>query len=134
MSAHMVSDKQIDVLVSYMIKEKIGYYINGWVYASRENAESIGQILIDENYRSVNARYAERTEGYFGKPDTYKFNSKCGPLPDAVTILKLANNSAYQSDNADKWEESLAYKILQAIKEYAIRKVPGYEEAPWGID
>ena len=135
MSAYMVSDKQIDVLVGYMIKNNVNYYVNdNRVEVSIQSASEIGQILVDENYRSVNERYQERTEGHFGKPEIYKFNPKTGPLPDAVTMLKLCNNYRYQACENDNYEASVAFQIIDAIKEEAIRKLPGYDAAPWGID
>jgi hypothetical protein len=134
MSAYMVSDKQISVLVAYMIRQKIGYYVNGWVYVTSVNAEEVGQILIDENYRSVSCRYQDRTESHFGKAPTYKFNAKHGPLPNAIVMLKLCNNFAYQACETDDWKDSVAFKIVEAIKERAITKLPGYDSAPWGID
>jgi len=135
MSAYMVSDNHIHALVGYMIRERIIYYPNdnARMAVTADNAEEVGQILVDENYRSVNQRYQERTEGHFGKAPTYKFKG-VRILPDALAMLKACNCYEYQAGENDDWEQSVAYKIVNAIKEHAIRKLPGYDDAPWGID
>ena len=134
MSAYMVSDNQIDAMAGYMIRERIRYFVNdAWVDVTASNAEEIGQILVDENYRSVSARYSGNTEEYFGKAPHYKFKRR-NVLPDAITMLKACNCYDYQACETNNWKESVAFKIVEAIKEHAIRRLPGYDDAPWGID
>ena len=73
MSAFMVSDAHIDALVTFAVRHQVSYRVNGSrIDVTKNNAEEIGQILVDENYRSLNARYSERTEEYFGKAPTYR--------------------------------------------------------------
>jgi hypothetical protein len=135
MSAYMVSDKQIHVFVAYMIRNNVDYFVNhNRVVVSLKNADEVGQILLDENYRSVHHRYQDRTEGHFGKAGSYKFKPQPVVLPDAITMLKLCNNYGYQACENDDYDQSIAFKIIDAIKEQAIRKLPGYDDAPWGID
>jgi hypothetical protein len=56
-----------------------------------------------------------------------------GDLP-AVHILKMCACLAYQSCETDDWDKTKAYELLQMIKDAAIRKLPGYEDAPWDYD
>jgi len=138
MSAFMVSDKHIDALVIFATRNGVDFKVNGSrVKITKTNAEEIGQQLVDENYRSINARYAERTEGHFGKAPTYKIKiTKALEKPDLepVVIIKQCHCYAYQACETDNWEQSAAFAIIEAIQDAAIRKLPGYEAAPWGID
>jgi hypothetical protein len=134
MSAYMVSENHIHALVNYALRENLDYRAaDRRVRITPESAEEIGQILSDENYRSVHHRYADRAADYFGAPPTYKFRLVRN-LPDAVTMLKLCDCYAYQACETDDWESSIACKLVAAIKDRAARKVPGYDAAPWGID
>jgi hypothetical protein len=133
MSAYIVSDDHIHALVNFAVSARVSYFVNGkWIDITLENAEEIGQIFADENYRSVHRRYQERTTGHFGKAAPYKFK-RARPLSDAVVILKLINCLDYQSCETDDWKASLAFNILAQIKDEAVRKLPGYDAAPWGI-
>jgi hypothetical protein len=134
MSAHMVSDNHIHALVNFALLNNLDYRANGrFVRITRESAEEIGQILIDQNYRSVHHRYLDRAEQHFGKPPTYKFKV-VRLLPDAVALLKLCVCYAYQACETDDWESSIAADIIMRIKDRAIIKLPGYDAAPWGIN
>ena len=133
MSAFIVSAAHIDLLVSFAVKHGVRYETNGrTILATPEIAEEIGQILADENYRSVNHRYQERTKGHFGSPETYKF--KPAQLLPAIVILKQVACYAYQACETENWEQSVAFAICEAIKDAAIPELPGYAAAPWGID
>jgi hypothetical protein len=138
MSAFMVSDKHIDALVIFAVRHNVSFRVNGnRVNVTKTNAEEIGQQLVDENFRSVNARYAERTEGYFGKAPTYKIEiTKALSKPDLepVVVIKQCHCYAYQACENDNWEQSAAFEIVNAIEAAAVRKLPGYDAAPWGID
>lgn len=133
MSAYVVSDAHIHALINYAVRENVSYYANkNRVAITRANAEEVGQILLDENYRSVSEVYHDRTETHFGKPESYKF--KVGRvLPDAISILKLVQCLDYQSSETDDWETSIAANILAQIKDRAIQRLPGYDNVPWGI-
>jgi hypothetical protein len=134
MSAYMVSENHLHALVNYAVREHLDYRVAGRsVRVAPENAEEIGQILSDENYRSVHHRYHDRAADYFGTPPTYKFRS-VAKLPGAVAMLKLCDCYAYQACETDDWEDSVACKLVAAIRDHASRKVPGYDAAPWGID
>ena len=128
MSAYIVADAHIDALISYAIKTNVSFYFeNGRTDITRNSANDIGQILLDENYRSVNHRY----RGEEGDAPRYKI--KPHAVLEPVVILKLINCLDYQSCETDDWKASKAYAVLDAIKDQAIRNLPGYEAAPWGI-
>ncbi len=56
------------------------------------------------------------------------------PNPSPVEIIKAAQCFDYQACETDDWKESVACKIIQHIEGTAIRMLPGYEQAPWGLD
>src|SRR5260370_1227542 len=113
MSAYVVSDNHIDALVGYAIVKKASFYFHpGRIDITKDNADKIGQTLLDENYRSVNHRY--RNE--IGKATRYKFKRLQVPVIDPVAILKAINCLDYQSYETDDWKTTEAWAILDGIK------------------
>ncbi len=57
-------------------------------------------------------------------------------VPDLtpVQVLKAVACLAYQSCETPDWTTTVACNILNEIKEFAIRKLPGYEGAAWTIE
>jgi hypothetical protein len=127
MSAYVVETAHIDALVTYAVANQISYTSSvGRTTISLLNADEIGQKLLDENVRSVNYRYRETDAA-----ERYTFKHVM-PLP-AVNIIKACHCLDYQSCETPDWQETEAFAILQAIKEAATYKLPGYDAAPWGI-
>ncbi len=133
MSAYVVPDEMISALAQWAC-DKMGNASVSYLYAGsrrymRNEQRRIASVLDAENVRSVNARYRENdtAEGFVFKRDIYLNLS-------AVEVLKALNGYSYQACEADAWEESEAYAIVQGIKEAAIRCLPGYEEAAWIIE
>lgn len=104
-----------------------------------ELATLYADTLYRENVRSVAHRY----------PDLAR-DDLPGPIADAgfvdvlprettrsdlhlqpVEILKMCDCTEYQSCETDDWRETVAYRLLNAIRRAAIRALPGYEDAPW---
>ena len=132
MSAYVVSDEHIDVLIYYAIAKQASYYFHPRrVEITRENANEIGQILLDENHRSVNYRYNETD-----KAPEYKYKPAPGSLPanhQPVQILKAISCLDYQCCETDDWATTHAHAVLEGIKDKAISCLPGYDAAAWGI-
>lgn len=130
MSAFVVTTAHIDALVRYAVDKHVSYTSAvGRTTIDKDNASEIGQKLLDENVRSVNYRYHEKDT-----PESYTFKhvKHVVPLP-AVNILKAIDCLDYQSCETPDWRESEAFAILRVIKDVAIRNLPGYDAAPWGI-
>ncbi|VGO12402.1 hypothetical protein PDESU_00954 [Pontiella desulfatans] len=51
---------------------------------------------------------------------------------EPVQVLKSCNCLEYQSCEHPGWEASEAHAFLQALKDKAVRALPGYERARWG--
>jgi len=137
MSAFIVGHDHIDGLLTFATGKKYGspvsYYLpGGRVDITEQNATEIGRILLTENERSVKYRYPGETTdtlpGTIGEDAvSYKFKPFYG-LP-AVAILKACSCYDYQACETDDYQESVACKIIDAIRGRAITSLPGYDDA-----
>lgn len=123
MSAFIVSDNTIHAVLSFMSMYKAHLYEKG----APLHLNDVGQVLLDENYRSVNYRYGENET-----PRKYVFIAQALPLT-AVEVLKLIDCIAYQSCECDDWEHTRAYRLLQRIRNWVIAQLAGYDAAKWHI-
>lgn len=133
MSAFIVSDNHIDVIMTFAVLKHASYY---WaekkerVYITAENASEVGQKLVNENYRSVNYRY----RGEFGSPIKYKFKRVRPDNYSAVDVLKAIDSLDYQSCETDDWQDTEARAILDGIQSRMINALPGYDESKgWSL-
>jgi hypothetical protein len=126
MSAYVVSDLHINTLVSWAAKNKVCVYSPHQIAIAEEPARVAG-ILYTANVESVNHRYSEDdvSIGF-----TFKLVTK---QPDALTIIKLCHCLAYQSNEVPEYDRTIGAAIISAIQDKAIRALPGYDDAPWGI-
>jgi hypothetical protein len=139
MSAFIVDTKVIDTLIQFAINRDMSFYLregnnNTLVFNMRDEKDvnAIGQILVAENYRSVNCRYNE-TE----KAPNYVFTpAKGSAFTPIAQILKYAQCLDYQSCESRDWDTTNAFRILTNIKDKilsdTIGKTPEYESAKWG--
>lgn len=125
MSAYVVTDERIAAILqasSHHPGDSFYYYWNG----ERHYTNNLGQILLNENYRSVNFRYSENDSPREFQPKTIRQYKP-------VEILSLIAGYEYQSCETDDWRETEAFAIVDALKHRAIRRLDGYEKAPWSI-
>jgi hypothetical protein len=119
MSAWIVSEKLISLLVNEASKAQT---ING------EDPSALGQMLWEENHKSINARYTSRVEVCprftFKRPAT-----SYGPL----AVIKQIDCYEYQSCEHDGWKDSKARRFCRDLKSRLISNMPEYDAAPWGI-
>lgn len=127
MSAYVVSNDTIDFLVTAARLWRLDE--DGYLpYDARNLTDSeLGQILVSENVRSVNARYNETST-----PEPYVYRSVSFDSISAVNVLKSVQCLNYQSCETDDWETTLAYKICKGLESAAIAHLPGYRDAEWG--
>jgi hypothetical protein len=133
MSAYIVSPNTIDFLVSFAADRKASYYHDGELRRILGDEQRVAQVLFNENARSVGYRY--RTDDEAGE---FTYQRYCNPQPmsraeEALTVLKCCNCLAYQSCECPDYRETEAHAIVDAIRQAAIRWLPGYDEAPWGL-
>lgn len=146
MSAFVVSHAHIDALLTFADLKRLTDYLSYEVNHGTEKLSltEIGRILLAENERSVCHRYPDCTES--DKPGTigeeaigYKFKTwqsvfklQHGQL--CALILKACDCYDYQACETDDYDQSIARRIIDRIRDRAIHSLPGYEDAPWGID
>ena len=156
MSAFVVSKKHIDHMASVALEGPANSCRRDWsrprlrssvgigtIDCSHISPDELGQILVDENLRSIHARYPDTVTNPEGTPGpcarywetAYKYQAP-NPLKrlNAVTALKAINCYQYQACESDDWETTRAYAFCQDLKESLIRALPGYDDAPWGVD
>jgi hypothetical protein len=90
---------------------------------TRENAGYVGAMLLAENRRSVDHRYAEEE-----LEQPYLFQTIPG-VPNPVAVLKALDGFEYQACEHPEWWESEAFNFCNALRRAAIRKLPGYEDS-----
>ncbi|WP_081974632.1 ankyrin repeat domain-containing protein [Novilysobacter arseniciresistens] len=112
MSAHIVDMQEIDVLVSWSVKQGL---LEGMGVS---NPDELGQILHDENVRSVNYRYDEQTQ-----PDTYTYTPMDHELDPEVVHQRLRSLN-YQSCETEDWYSTKANECLAHIDCDLIDHVP----------
>lgn len=136
MSAYIVSDDTINALVTYAVSKGLLPYFkyDAPQFNGREpTAQDIAQLLLDENARSVNARYNESEKPTIAYKECRILHNGAhtGELP--LTILKLCSCYDYQACETDDYEETDAARIIRRIRGSAIGDLPGYDAAPWGL-
>ncbi len=113
----------------------------------------IGQRLVDECVASVHARYpdTEPDEGdlpgpndaYYMGPyiwEPYRRGSTRGswlvapPPASTAVIAKQIAHYEYQSCEHARWDASEAHAFCRSLAEGLLCSLPGWNEAPWGID
>jgi len=143
MSAFLCSPKHIGQLA--------GWYpagnpdIDGEQDDKCEAAVKLGRA----NMKSIMARYGQDDDSinsvceewsglnytdYLASCSMYaRYGNKNSTL-ESVDILKMAQCFAYQACEFDGWKDDDAYRVLDWIKGEAIRKLEGYDDAPWDYD
>jgi hypothetical protein len=117
----------------------------------------LGQRLLDECVASVHGRYPDTNpdegdlpgprDAYYMGPYVWQPYLQSDtrliargmphviPAPaSTVVIAKQIANYEYQSCEHDGWQESEAHAFCRALADALLRSLPGWEEAPWGID
>jgi hypothetical protein len=131
MSAFICDDYHISVLAVYAAsgREQAYVYYDGKLYTPLD-AHEVAAILHAENVRSVNERYRKNEQPSFTfQPAAYRCMDQYSP----VEIIKACNCYNYQACETDDYSSTLAKCIIDAIVSKAIRRLPGYEAAEWGI-
>jgi hypothetical protein len=145
MSAFMQSDDHISYILAAAHQEQYGgdkcdyfYKPNGERRDIRWREGEVGQILKDQNARSVNFRYA----------DSPNDDTRAGDLPpfvwmppftrgvpyDPVKTLMAIDGFSYQASETPDWRETEAWAILHQLRARAIKTLPGYDDAgTWSI-
>jgi hypothetical protein len=127
MSAYLVPEYHINALVSWAAgrhgSSAVSYYWQGKRREVRNDEKRIASVLFAENVRSVNARYRECDQAH-------GFNFKrVANMLNPIDVIKGCHGYSYQACEAEGWEESEAFAIIEGIEASAIRALPGYDES-----
>ncbi len=109
-------------------KSIVAWAAKNGVYGVNGNEQKLAQMLHDENVKSVNFRYGEDTA-----PETVVWDGKYQDLR-AIEVIKSCKCLDYQSCEHDGWDASDAKAFLDRVINGAIGRLPGYDNAPWGIE
>lgn len=128
MSAFVVSDKHINTLLTWANHciRSIEWDEKEYYFDDSNDLQKMAEIMLTENYRSVNYRYSEQET-----PHQIEFRFEPDATP--IQIIVACNCYDYQCCETDDWQETFAHKINKWIKESAIQRLPGYEQAKWEI-
>lgn len=137
MSAFIMSDDEISVIVSYFVHTKATIHGEGaWLkigdkydYLNYDHAAEVAKILKDENIRSVNARYNDDSASEFNfEYDPTAHKRPVGNIIGALDCLE------YQSCETDDWETTNAYEIIQGLRKHLLKTIAEKEGTyTWGI-
>jgi hypothetical protein len=149
MSAWIVNKQHIDTLIqAALTADRYNGPVFTWYDGNDQrqqltaaNADETGRMLWLECQKSVASRYpGDRDGGWPGpigltlsKINSYRYKPVNGHVV-AVSVLKQIDCYEYQSCEHDGWTKSDAHAFCQALRKKMIAMVPGYEEAPWGVD
>lgn len=137
MSAYTMHDDEINTIISYFVDPSHARGDGAWLkigdrydYLSRGNAAEVAGILMAQNVRSVNGRYAEDTAS------AYAFNY----LPEARkrpvgNVIGALDCYEYQASETSDWEATSAYAIVQGLRKYLLKMIADKDGTyTWGIE
>lgn len=134
----MVSDQTIYVLVEAGRRAEVGWWEDGCVGGTIrrlkfstpfEELEQIGAMLLATNRESVDYRYQEsELEQVYEHPARKQGAFTPGEIAKALSCYE------YQSCEHPGWHESEAHAFCDGLRDWLVRQLPGYEEAPWDWD
>ena len=131
MSAYIVSDKTVSVIVKAFEIYKVEYYANDFddlIEDLGKRRLSLGQSLVNQNYRSVNYRYRE-----YDKPHKFKFtdiNLMVNGKLDTGLIVGCIDCYEYQACENDDYFQSKTHCSLRWLKDKILKqyiKQDGFE-------
>lgn len=139
MSAFLVNPEHINVMLHAGLTTINPGQLLTWYYDDEDgatqhtrlehnNADHVGQMLVDANARSVNYRYNE---------DNAYVHAYRKPRHTAWTpaeLLLAIHGYEYQTCETPDWIGSQAWAFCQALSKHIIRQLPGYRDAQtWEI-
>ncbi|QHO90284.1 hypothetical protein CWT12_01535 [Actinomyces sp. 432] len=131
MSCYTLSDEHINVLIDAAIRYSTGGLTviagDAVIDVDRSNRDRMGQVLLDTNVDSVNARYNEDDVRIYQYRAPHHFW-------EPVHVLKAISCYEYNAREAPGWETSVAAAFCRSLRDTVVSYLPGYDEAPWEID
>lgn len=148
MSAYIVNLEHIAYLVQAGTAAEIGMRLSTLSWARNgeratlsagdcEQAQRVGQMLWDENIKSVQARYPRDAVSELPGPVDCSFLYPKQGEPrfdifEPVQVIKACDCYGYQSCEHQEWATSEAKAYIDALRCHAWSALDGYDEARWG--
>lgn len=133
MSAWLVSKLHIDALV--YARSLIRHPSRG--LRSETIDSDLGRMLWRENMLSLAGLYEKRHGDQVDEAAladyTYSRHGAFLGTP-VIALIKAIDCYEYQSCEHQGWEKSDAFHYCKSLRSALIHLLPGWEEAPWGID
>ena len=147
MSAWVVSRAHIDALVATIIYGPSDAKFWGGLWNSDQkrfydasDADELGRELWLTCFESVQHRYPSKQPSELpghghdlAEAETYRFPLATVKIP-AVWAIKQCHCLRYQSCEHPGWEDSRSKRLLCNLADSCTDALPGYDEAPWGLD
>jgi hypothetical protein len=130
MSAFICNFEHLAVIANYAISARV--WLNELQRPSERNDYAhIYKTLARQNVDGVCARYGENPSQYNA---VLQPQGRSTSVPDSpVCVLKLCDGYEYQCSESPRYNASEACDIVRRVRGHAIRRLPGYDEAPWSI-
>lgn len=112
MSAYIVEQNHIEYLVDALFSPTNDMipYLHHDLALDKATPDKVGQLLWEENHRSVNFRYKEK-----GETPRFKYRGKCY-ASDPLQVIKSIHCYNYQTCEHPEWETSGVKKILGRLE------------------
>lgn len=142
MSAFLQSNDHFSVLASYFTDRvhdkgmwcKLG---DNYTYLNTpEQAETVFWVLVNENTRSLEARYPQYPDMWENaKSYKFKYMPNAKQLYSVGEIAKALDGYEYQACEADDHDKTEAYQLVQQMRKHLLTMLEDYEIADtWSID
>lgn len=108
-------------------------------YGDLDRCSEVGMMLWRENLASVQYRYDERDGNELPGPRDFTpsqiaaYRFKRTDVLSPVVILNAIAYYEYQSCEHPGWQTSEARSFCEALRHKMIDRLPGMDEAPWGL-
>lgn len=135
MSAHMVSEEQINVMIWAAIRYgDFNSFHFPATYGVRQISDQdsrnrLGQELLNTNAQALEDLYGDDTSA-----PKYTYHMPRHHTWEPIEIIKIVHNYEYQACDNHGWHDSDARSFCQALVKRLLHHVPGFEQAHWGID
>ena len=139
MSAFVVPKSHINAMLLSVMDKRFTWYHDGHKELNELTANRVGQMLLDENVKSVCCRYNDseitdlpgRINAEWLIPFEFHYVHRVPKPLEAISIVRCY---AYQSCEHPEWEASEAKAFCDALIACKIAELPGYDDAPWEWD
>lgn len=144
MSAFVVNKSHINAMLQAAFRSGRRYGGSGFKWEhdgelqtlNENNADEIGQMLLDENIASVMYRYEDSTITDLPGSATADYLlpfqwHPMGKTPTAIEAIKLCHCYSYQSCEHPGWKQSNAKAFSDTLIDETVGMVDGWDQAPW---